>query len=146
MKAKPTIYFDMDGTIADFYSVAGWLRHLEKEQTKPYRNAQPKLTLETAHIIRELKAAGHKVGVISWSSRCGSPNFHERILSAKLTWLAKHFPFADEIHIIPYGTDKKSVAVDKEGYLIDDEERNLRDWGKKAIDAKEMEVFLKGLL
>ena len=35
-----TIYFDMDGTIADLYGNENWLDYLEHEMTKPYRNAR----------------------------------------------------------------------------------------------------------
>ena len=30
------IYFDMDGTIADFYGVDGWLADLEAHNVRPY--------------------------------------------------------------------------------------------------------------
>ena len=36
-----TIYFDMDGTIADFYGVENWLDYLLAEKTFPYVSAKP---------------------------------------------------------------------------------------------------------
>lgn len=145
---KRTIYFDMDGTIADFYGVNGWLKYLEKSQTKPYRTARPifaSYKTDFFNLIEKLQKKGYKIGVISWSSKCGTADFHNRIRKAKLGWLAKNFPFAEEIHIIPYGTDKKSVALDKDGYLVDDEDKNLENWGKNAIPAWEMVNCLEKL-
>ena len=145
---KRTIYFDMDGTIADFYGVNGWLKYLEKSQTKPYRTARPifaSYKTDFFALNEKLQKKGYKIGVISWSSKCGTADFHNRIRKAKLGWLAKNFPFAEEIHIIPYGTDKKSVALDKDGYLVDDEDKNLENWGKNAIPAWEMVNYLEKL-
>ena len=36
MEYNRTIVFDMDGTIADFYGVDGWLDYLKAENTTPY--------------------------------------------------------------------------------------------------------------
>ena len=36
-----TIWFDMDGTIADLYGVDGWLDNLINEDTRPYDIAKP---------------------------------------------------------------------------------------------------------
>ena len=35
METKGTIYFDMDGTLANFYGVENWLDYLENEDTTP---------------------------------------------------------------------------------------------------------------
>ena len=121
-----TIYFDMDGTIANLYGVDGWLDSIIKGHTKPYRLAKRMYDKETIETIKTLKENGATIGIVSW--------------------LAKNFNFADEIHIVPYGTDKKSVVLDKNGYLVDDEIGNLKAWGNKTINAKEMKKELKKLL
>jgi hypothetical protein len=36
MEDNKTLVFDMDGTIADFYGVTGWLDYLKAEDTTPY--------------------------------------------------------------------------------------------------------------
>ena len=41
METKGTIYFDMDGTLANFYGVENWLDYLENEDTTPYAIARP---------------------------------------------------------------------------------------------------------
>ena len=40
-ETKGTIYFDMDGTLANFYGVENWLDYLENEDTTPYEIAKP---------------------------------------------------------------------------------------------------------
>ena len=35
------IYFDLDGTLADFYSVDNWLQKILENDSSPYREARP---------------------------------------------------------------------------------------------------------
>ena len=37
---KKAIWFDMDGTIADLYGVAGWLESIIARETRPYEKAK----------------------------------------------------------------------------------------------------------
>ena len=62
-----TIWFDMDGTIADLYGVNGWLDDIRNGNTRPYTEAKGIGNL--AHIARLLNKAqtkGHEIGVITW--------------------------------------------------------------------------------
>ena len=43
-----TIFFDMDGTIADFYNVPNWLLKLRNNDASPYEEAVPLLRLNNA--------------------------------------------------------------------------------------------------
>lgn len=64
-----TIWFDMDGTIADLYGVDGWLEMLIAEDPTPYAVAKPLVRLSTlARKLNELQRKGYKIGVISWLS------------------------------------------------------------------------------
>ena len=62
------IYFDMDGTLADFYAIENWLRYLENESAFPYSACVPLINRrgEFARLIRGLQARGYVVGIISW--------------------------------------------------------------------------------
>ena len=122
------IFFDMDGTIADLYGVENWLDYLQKEQTKPYREARPlgdmrKLGKE----IHRLQNLGYTVGIISWLSKNGKQEYNERVIETKKKWLTHHLGSVhfDEIHIIEYGTPKHMFG---DGVLFDDEERNRKEW------------------
>lgn len=43
---KKMAYFDMDGTIANFYGVDGWLDCLTAHDPRPYAVAEPLFTAE----------------------------------------------------------------------------------------------------
>lgn len=126
-----TYYFDMDGTIADFYSVEGWLDDLISEKVQPYAEAKPLVNPENLKkIIEKLKAEGYNFGIISWTSKNGSKDFNKKVRKTKIEWLNKYFPDCfSEIHIIKYGTPKYKVAKNH-GILFDDEIGNREKWNK----------------
>ena len=126
-----TYYFDMDGTIADFYSVEGWLNDLISEKVRPYAEAKPLVNPEKLKkIIEKLKTEGYNFGIISWTSKNGSKDFNKKVRKTKIEWLNKYFPDCfSEIHIIKYGTPKYKVAKNH-GILFDDEIGNREKWNK----------------
>ena len=141
------IYFDMDGTIADLYGVEGWLDDLIAENTRPYVEAKPLLNLSLlARYIHKAQKMGYIVGVISWLSKSGTPEYNKAVTEVKREWLAKHLPSVewDEIHIVEYGTPK-STCRSCPGILFDDEERNLNEWGAGAIIASNLLEVLRNL-
>ena len=143
-----TLYFDMDGTIADLYGVTNWLEFLINEETTPYDNAKGIINLsQFARLINTLKRKGYKLGIISWTSKNGSDEYNKAVANSKKKWLAKHLASVefDEIHIIPYGVPKKTVATTDNAILFDDEQRNLDEWGGRAVNANSMIEYLKGL-
>lgn len=137
------IYLDMDGTFADLYAVEGWLEMLTAHDSTPYAKAKPMVHMSTmARHINELRKLGVKVGVISWLSKTATDEYNAEVAAVKRKWLAKHLPSVefDEIHIVPYGTPKWSVA-DVLGILVDDEDKNRQEWVKNggvAVNAKYM--------
>jgi NAD(P)-dependent dehydrogenase (short-subunit alcohol dehydrogenase family) len=134
------IYLDMDGTFADLYAVEGWLEMLESHNPTPYAKAKPMVHMATmARYINALRKQGVKVCVLSWLAKNATDAYNAEVAEVKRKWLAKHLPSVefDEIHILAYGTPKYTVA---EGicFLVDDEERNRREWvnnGGIAVDA-----------
>ena len=141
------IMFDMDGTIADFYGVEGWLEYLEAYLTTPYEIAKPLLHFATlARMLNRLQNDGYEIGIISWCSRSGTPEYNARVALAKRKWLAKHLPSVrfDEIHIVPYGTPKNLFNTGDD-ILFDDEEPNRRAWTGSAYRPNEIFEILKGL-
>lgn len=131
-----TIYFDMDGTIANLYGVSGWLNYLESEDTTPYESAPVLLNMSRlARAIHKAQSNGYEVGIISWTSRNGSYFYNRSVATAKREWLSRHLPSVqfDEIIIIPYGTPKQNYA-DLGDILFDDEEPNRTAWGANAYE------------
>ena len=133
MTTTPIFCFDMDGTIADLYAVENWLDSLRSFSARPYAEAAPMMNFSA--LARQLNAAqrkGAKLVIISWASKCCDPIFHADICMAKRNWLAEHLPSVhwDEIHIVPYGTNKAEVCGvnGNNFFLFDDEERNRTEW------------------
>ena len=98
-----TIWFDMDGTIADLYGVENWLPMLRASDPTPYMVAKPLLRLSAlAYRLNKLQEQGYRLGVISWLSKTGTPAYNKAVTAAKYAWLAKHLPSVmfDEINIV----------------------------------------------
>lgn len=145
-----TIYFDMDGTIADLYSIEDWLPKLRAEDSSPYREAEPiGDLLEICELLQIWKLLGGKIGIISWCSKVASSEYDKAVRLAKREWLKEFMPVKfDEIHIVKYGTPKDYVAKDKNGILFDDEMPNCNRWRGLAYNPKEISIaeILKELI
>ena len=144
------IIFDMDGTIADLYSVENWLPKLRAEDPSPYLDAKPLVRLSLlARKLNQLQKKGYKLGIVSWGSKVSSPEYLEAVRMAKERWLAQHLRSVsfDSIVICPYGTPKSSVCpfYNDSAILFDDEENNRNEWGENAFSEKEIFEIL-GLL
>ena len=142
-----TIYFDMDGTIADFYGVDGWLDYLIAGDATPYRVAKPLINLNSlARILNRLQNEGYRIGIISWLSKNGTPDYNKEVIATKEKWLKKHLRSVnwDVIHIVEYGTPKYSFAT-KNDILFDDELKNRQDWIGTAFDVDRIIETLKGI-
>ena len=143
-----TIYFDMDGTIADLYGVDGWLNYLLIGDTFPYEEAKPLVRLCTlARKLNQLQRDGYAIGVISWLSKNGSSLYNEMVTEAKLNWLNKHLPSVhwDEIHIVPYGTPKEIFCKSSFDILFDDGLHNRENWTGRAFDVEDILDCLKNI-
>lgn len=142
-----TIWFDMDGTIADLYGVQNWLEMLQSEDPTPYAIAKPLTHFALfARLIHRIQAKGVKVGIISWLSKCGTPEYNIKVTAAKMAWLVEHLPSVrwDEIKIVEYGTDKwEACGRATNDILFDDEEKNRNNWGGHAYTPNEMLEMLK---
>lgn len=128
-----TIWFDMDGTIADLYSVENWLDFLRQDSTIPYEQARPMFNFSRfARYLNKIQAKGYNIGIISWGSKYASDEYLSRINEAKVNWLMKHLPSVswDYIKVEHYGMNKWEVCG--EGILFDDEIKNRDSWQGKA--------------
>lgn len=139
------INFDMDGTIANFYGVEGWLESLENEDTRPYEIARPLLNMQAlARVLNRLSREGYTINIISWGAKFASESFNQRIALAKVGWLAEHLASVEftNIFVVPYGTPKQSLAS---GILFDDEEPNRTAWGEGSYDVNNIIEVLRNL-
>ena len=143
-----TIFFDMDGTIADLYGVNNWLDYLLASDTLPYKIAKPLVKLNSlTRILNRLQRNGYKIGIISWLSKSGSDEYNSAVAEVKKNWLRKHLASVkfDEIHIVNYGTPKQVFAKTGNDILFDDEKPNRDNWTGKAFDVDKIIEILKGI-
>ena len=144
MKTARAIYFDMDGTIANFYGVENWLEYLIEGNPFPYAVAKPLVNMSAlARRLNNLRKKGWTVGIVSWLAKNSNAEFDAKVIEAKREWLRKHLASVefDEINIVPYGTPKSTVPAVKNGILFDDEENNVTEWeenGGWAFDPAEI--------
>lgn len=145
------ICFDMDGTLADFYSVPGWLDSLLEHDARPYKEAKPLVNCaRIAHTLNALQAKGHKLVIISWGSKDHDSGFLAETAKAKKSWLRTYFPSVkwDEIHIVQHGYPKSAFA-DSDSILFDDEAKNRYDWSRKgdclAFNVHNIETVLNNI-
>jgi phosphoglycolate phosphatase-like HAD superfamily hydrolase len=143
-----TIFFDMDGTIADLYGVENWLDFLIASDSLPYEIAKPLIRLSSlARILHRLQDEGYRVGIISWLSKNSTPDYDAKVTEAKKNWLKTHLPSVefDEINIVPYGTAKEKFAKTEKDILFDDEEKNRQNWTGEAFGVENILEILRGL-
>ena len=143
-----TIFFDMDGTIADLYGVENWLDYLLAADAFPYENAKPLLRLASlARILNRLSKNGFRIEIISWLAKNSNEKYDVAVTEAKISWLKKHLPSVqfDEINIVSYGICKDTFRHSEMDILFDDEEKNRNDWGGVSFDVNNILGVLKGL-
>ena len=141
MNMNKTLVFDMDGTIANFYGVIGWLDYLKESNSTPYIVAEPLYNMEYLNsILRVLNMFGWRVVVTSWLAKDSSKEFDKEVRQAKLEWLDTfNFPY-DEIHLVKYGTTKANCTRKHGGFqVLVDDNKSVRDgWSLgMTIDANE---------
>ena len=141
------ICFDMDGVLADLYSVENWLDYLIAGNEYPYVNAKPMLNMShLARLLNKAQRNGYEINIISWLSKNSTKEYDEKVIKAKKAWLAKHLPSVhfNNVYIIGYGTPK-SLYAEKGSILFDDEENNRKEWNGIAYTEKEIISVLKNL-
>lgn len=143
-----TIWFDMDGTIANLYAVESWLEKLRASDASPYRQAAVMLNMnKLARKLNALQKAGYEIGIISWLSKVTTEEYSIAVTEAKTSWLAQHLHSVhwNYVRIVEYGTPKAMFAKTDEDILFDDEEKNRNEWQGKSYSPEEIFEILEAL-
>jgi len=147
---KVTIWFDMDGTIANLYKVAGWLEKLRAYNPTPYEQAEVMHNMALlARLIHKAQAQGYGVGIISWLSKESTDDYDKAVEQAKREWLKKHLPSVewDAMYFVKYGTPKHELGS---GLLFDDNAEIREEWTRAkdenfAVTPEQIIEILKAL-
>lgn len=144
MKKVDTIYFDMDGTIADLYGEKNWLQDIRAEKTDAYENAKPLTNMKKLQaILLELQKENKKIGIITWLGKNANQSYKNKTRKAKHNWLKKHLPNIqfDEIHMVQYGAPKHLIAKDRKGLIFDDDKTVRDKWRGVAVDPTTKDIL-----
>ena len=144
-----TIWFDMDGTIADLYGVQDWLPKLRASDPSPYMEAKPMLNFSLlARYLNQLQDKGYKIGIVSWTSKCGSRSYNKEVAHTKMAWLKAHLRSVqwDRIVITVYGVEKSKYMQNTDDILFDDNEEIRNSWIGDAYEPSQIMDILKGLV
>ncbi len=148
---KKIICFDMDGTIADLYSVEDWLKKLHAEDPSPYAEATPLVDMDKLNeVCALLQKAGWEIQIITSLAKDATPEYKKAIREAKKAWLNKWGFVYDHFHGVDYKTPKCEVIRKDmscgmeiikwlqdpinelpdppEAILVDDESRHTERW------------------
>ena len=142
------IYFDLDGTLADFYSVDNWLQKILENDSSPYREARPLHNFSyLAKLMHKWQEKGIEFSIISWGSKNSTENFLSAVADEKRKWLKTHLPSVNfsEIIIVPYGTPKENYKNSHFDILFDDEQANRKNWKNGAFEPQYIIPILKML-
>jgi len=146
---KQTIWWDMDGTIADLYAVENWLPMLRNYDPTPYAEAEVMHNMSIlARYMNRAQKMGYRIGVISWLSKSSTTEYDTEVTTAKIKWLHKHLNSVhfDAINIVAYGTPKEKFMETDDDILFDDEQRNRDNWGENAYEPDKIFEILKALV
>lgn len=147
--SKRTIWFDMDGTIADLYSVENWLPKLRSYDPSPYTEAEVMLNMSLlARYLNKLQKLGYWIGIISWASKDSTTEYDRQVAEAKREWLKIHLNSVtfNEILITPYGVPKELWMNTTDDILFDDNEEIRGEWDGEAYEPNEILSVLKKLI
>jgi len=144
------IWFDMDGTIADFYGVPHCIDMIRAEDSTPYEIAAPLVDMSRlARLIHRAQAQGAKAGINSWGARNATPAFDEEVAEVKCDWLSERVPSIDwdEILITSYGIPKEECKKQGKINILFDDNPDIRNaWGKYAYPPEEIFEVLTALV
>lgn len=146
---KRTIWFDMDGTIADLYNVENWLPKLRAYDPSPYAEADVIWNMSLlARYLNKLQKLGYRIGIISWLSKSSNIQYDEAVTKAKREWLKLHLNSVtfDLIHITPYGVPKELWMTNTDDILFDDSEEIRNEWDGEAYEPTEIFSVLSSLI
>ena len=146
---KQTIWWDMDGTIANLYAVENWLSMLREYDPTPYAEAKVMHNMSIlARYMNKAQKMGYRIGVISWLSKTSTVEYDVEVTAAKIEWLHKHLNSVqfDAINIVSYGTPKENFMETDNDILFDDEQRNRDNWRGNAYEPNQIFEILKALV
>lgn len=144
LETTKTIYFDMDGTVADLYGKEDWLPSLRNEKAGTFIDLKPMVNMqELKEVCIQAIKQGWEIGVITWLPMKASNHYETICTLEKLEWIKRHMPYVREFYPQTYGTPKREAPRRRSdlAILIDDNEEIRKSWGEEyTIDATKSNI------
>lgn len=129
---KPSVYFDIDGTLGKWYADGRGYSSIEEiiaPANHYFRNIDPHpFMIELAHTLQN---EGHDVCIISAADK--------DTIEDKMEWIHNNLPFISDKNVFfsPIGADKADFVKGNAeiSVLIDDYNVNLNNWEGQAVKA-----------
>ena len=141
---RKTLYFDMDGTIADLYGQENWLNDLLAEKRGLFRNLRIMHDkAELVNALETLRNLGFNLEIITWTPKNVSQEYVEIVENEKIAWVNENLPYFEKITCLPYGTPKQKALSTRENLqiLVDDNLEVVEMWNtpqrRRSIVANE---------
>lgn len=129
---RPSVYFDIDGTLGMWYADGRGLSSLEEiidPRNHYFRDIEPHPAM--IMLAEQLQEQGYDVCILSAADR--------GTIRDKMEWIGEHLPFVPQENIFfsPLGADKSEFVKGNAdiSVLIDDYPKNLSEWKGTAIKA-----------
>ena len=125
MNKYNAVLLDMDGTIADTYSVPHWLEDLRAESVRPFLETKPLISESTLLSL----FTDENIIVCTMLPKgvaLGTP-YADACQRAKQQWLERYFPsLQNAVLFMEYG-DNKSLGEFSKNCLLIDDSATIRD-------------------
>jgi 5'(3')-deoxyribonucleotidase len=120
-----TYYWDMDGVLANFHAA-----YAIDKATALKKDAMANLLpfVANVRILRDLIATGNTCYILTKAANADGAE-------GKVEWLAKYVPEMDAEHTIIITKGRKVDYIREDGILIDDDEKNTKQWIKGGHEA-----------
>ena len=113
-----SIWFDMDGTIADLYKVEGWLDSLRALDWSVYSKCAPRHNYQRINTaIEALIENGWQVGVITWASKAGA-RILTRLRKSSLIGCVSFSPLLLMVTLLAFPTDIARPILPKKWIVV----------------------------
>lgn len=132
---KKTVYLDMDGTIANLYSIKDWLPRLRAEDETIFLECEPMISEK--ELLKKFPNEDFEMKILSMTPLNASKNYCLNVINQKNEWLNKYFPSITKRIYKPYGHNK-NLKNSENAILIDDSEPIRNSWRGIAINPIEL--------
>lgn len=132
---KTNVYLDMDGTIADLYSIENWLPRLRNEDSKIFLECKPMITEEK--LFQIFPENEYLIKILTMTPKDCTNEYHENVKEQKAKWLQKYFPKLSNQIYMHYGFNK-NLKNSAGAILVDDSEPIRKSWKGTALNPAEL--------